>query len=71
MIEEKLHIWWKVSWKYTTPSILVVSITTHPNPLFSIINHRKIYLIEVHNITYIMQVTAVNNMFIQIYVLCT
>jgi len=28
MIQEKVHAWWKLSWKFTTPSILVVSNTT-------------------------------------------
>lgn len=28
MIEEKIHVWWKVSWKYTTPSILVFIFVT-------------------------------------------
>ncbi|GFG29024.1 hypothetical protein Cfor_02059 [Coptotermes formosanus] len=28
MIEEKVHAWWKLSWKYTTPSILVFIFVT-------------------------------------------
>jgi hypothetical protein len=45
MIEAKVHAWWKVSWKYTTPSILVVSNTTKTTKRKWLRDSKTLYLL--------------------------